>query len=108
LIDFTADAGLFFHDIVRLGINRQPHVALLDSAEQGIDLGEGRNFVSPHFDAICHIVVGREDLNHVAAHPERPTTKIALGTLVKNLDQLAGDVLPLDFSALFQETSSMP
>ena len=49
------------------------------------------------------IVVGGKDLDHVAAHAEGPPAEVAFGTLVEDLDQLAGDVLAPYALSLFQE-----
>ena len=88
---------------MRLGINRQPHVLLLDRAEQRIHLRERFNLISPQFDPVGHVVVGREDLNHVAAHAKRSPAEVAVRALVEDIDQLARDVLALDLLALLEK-----
>ena len=94
---------LFLHHIVRLGINRQPHVLLLHRAKQRIDLRQRLDLIAPQLDAVRHVVVGREDLDHVAAHAKRSAPEVAVRALVQNVDQLARDVLALDLLALFQK-----
>src|SRR5579872_700250 len=44
------DARLILHYIMRLGINREPHIFLLDCAEQWIDLRQRLDLVSPQLD----------------------------------------------------------
>src|SRR5229473_6344896 len=88
---------------MRLRINRQTHVTLLDCPKQGIDLRKRFNLIAKHFDAIGIVVVGRINFDDVAAHPESPTPKIAFGALVENFNQLASDVPALDLLSLFEE-----
>src|SRR6476620_2323336 len=86
-----------------LGINRQPRVFLLDGAEERINLRERVNFVAKKLDAVGVVVVSGEDLNHVAAHAERSALKVHVIAFVKNLHQLAEDVLALNLLAFFQK-----
>ena len=88
---------------MRLRINRQTHVTLLDGAEQRIDLGERLNFVAEHFHPVGVVIVGGINLDHIPTHAKRPAAEIAFGTLVKNLDQLAGNIAALDLLSLFEE-----
>ena len=94
---------LRLHHVMRLGIDGQAHILLLHGAEQRIDLRKRFDFVSPQLDAIRHVVVGGENFDHVAAHAKRSAPEVAVGALVENLDQLAGNVLALDLLALLQE-----
>ena len=96
-------ARFFFHHVMRLGINRQPHIFLLHRAKQRIDLRQRRNLIAPQLDAIRHVVVSREDLDHIAAHSKRAAPEISVSAFVENVDQAAGDVLALDLLALFQK-----
>ena len=84
-------------------IDRQADVFLLYCAEQRVDLREGFDFVAPELDAIGHVVVGGEDFDYVAADAESSAAEIAVGALVEDFDQLAGDVFALDLLALFQK-----
>ena len=71
-----------FHHIVRFGINRQPHVLLFHRAKQRVDLRERFHLISPQLDAICHVVVSREDLDYVAAHAKGSAAELSVGTFV--------------------------
>src|SRR5271165_3776837 len=93
----------FLHHIMRLRINRQPHVFLLDRAEQRIDLGERRNLIAPQFEAVGHVVVRREDLDDIAAHAKRAAPEVAVRALVEDVDQAARNVFALDLLAFFQK-----
>ena len=88
---------------MRLRVDRQAHVALLDGAEEGIDLRERLDLVAEHFDAVGHVVVGGVDFDDVAAHTEGAAAEVAFGAFVEDLDQLAGDVLALDLLSFFEE-----
>ena len=56
---------------------------------QRIDLADRLHLVTEKFDPERPVtVVGRKDLDHIAAHPERAAMKIHVVTLVLNLDQL--------------------
>ncbi len=61
------------------------------------------DLISPHLDAIGHVVVGGEDLDDVAAHAKSSAAEVAVGALVEDVDQLAGDVFALDLLAFFEE-----
>ena len=88
---------------MRLRINRQPHVALLDRAEERIDLRERFDLVAEHFDAVGHVIVGGIDFDDVAAHAESAAAEIGFAALVENVDQLAGDLAALDLLPFFHE-----
>ena len=64
---------------------------------------ERRNLIAPQLDAIRHVVVSREDLNHVAAHAKGSAAEILVGSLVEYVDQFTRDILTLDLLAFFQE-----
>src|ERR1051326_1368682 len=85
------------------GIDRQPRVFLLHGAEEWINLRKRIHLVAKKLDAISVVVVGREDLNHVAANAERAALEVHIIALVKNFYQLAEDVLALDLLAFFQK-----
>src|SRR5271157_730633 len=95
--------SFFFHHVVRLGINRQPHVTLLDRPKERINLRERFNLVAKHFHAVRIVVVGGINFDDIAAHAKSPAPKIAFRALIKNFDQLASDVRALDLLSLFQE-----
>ncbi len=95
-------ARLGRHHVVRFRINGQPQVGLADLAEQRIDLAERVDFIAPELDAIRVIVVGGEDLDHVAAHAESAALEVIVVALVEDLDQLREDLLARDLLALFE------
>ena len=76
---------------------------MLDRAEERIDLRERIDLVAEELDAVGHVVVGGEDFDDVAADAEGSAAEVAVGALVEDFDQLAGDVFALDLLALFQE-----
>src|SRR5580698_2646397 len=88
---------------MRLRINRQPHILLLDGAEQRINLRERLNLISKQLDAISHVVISRKNLDDVAAHAKSTSTEIPIGALVKNFDEFARNVLALDLLTLLQK-----
>ena len=98
-----AGSGFRLHNIMSLRIDRQAHIFLLHCAKQRIDLRERLDFVSPEFHAVGHVVVSGKNLDYVSAHTVRSAAELAVGTLVENFNELAGDVLALDLLALFQE-----
>src|SRR6202795_2789445 len=100
---YGGGASFFFHHIVRLRINRQTHVTLLDRPKQRIDLRKRFNFVAKHFDAIRIVVVGGINFDDIAAHPKSTAPEVAFGALVENFNQLASDVPALDLLSLFEE-----
>ena len=72
-------------------------------AEQGVDLRKRFDFVTPQLDAIGVVVIGGEEFNDVAAHPESAALEVGIGALVKDLHQFAGDVLTPDLLSFFEE-----
>src|SRR5258708_38252942 len=76
-------ASLFFHHIVRLRINRQPHVTLFDRPKQGIDLRERFEHVAKHYDAIRIVVVGRLNYDDIDASTRSLATIHALAPHVE-------------------------
>src|SRR5581483_12513457 len=67
------------------------------------DLRECLHFITPKFNPVGHIVVGREDFNYVAAHAKGSATKISIGALVQDFYEFARDVFPLDLLSLLKE-----
>ena len=61
------------------------------------------DLVAKELDAIGHLVVGGEDLDHVAAHAKGAAAEIAIVALVENFDQPPGDVFALDLLSAFQQ-----
>src|SRR5581483_3822478 len=95
--------GLVLHHVVRLGVDRQANVFLLHRSEQRIDLRQRFDFISPQLNPVGHVVVGWKYFDYIAANPKGTAPEFAIGALVKNFDQLAGDVLALDLLAFLQE-----
>src|ERR1041385_1385818 len=86
-----------------LGIDRQARVFLLYGAEERIDLRERIHFVAKKLDAVSIVVIGREDLDHIAANAKRAALEIHVITLVEDFYQLAENILPLDLLPFFQK-----
>jgi hypothetical protein len=95
--------ALGLDDVVALGIDGQAGVALLDGAEERIDLREGLDFVAEHLDAVGGFVVGGEDFDDVAADAEGAAAEVGVVALVEDFDEAAGDVFAGDALALFEE-----
>ncbi len=82
-----------------LRINRQPRILLLHRPKQRVDLRQRFDLVPEQLNPVSQLVVGREDLDHIAAHPERPAPEVHVVPLVEYLHQpprniLAADPLP--------------
>jgi len=95
--------ALRLNNIVAFGVDGKPRVLLLDGAEERIDLGQRLNLIAEHFNAVGVLVVGGEDLNHVAAYAEGATAEVHIVALVEDLNEPAGDVLAADLLALFEQ-----
>ena len=87
---------------MRLGINRQAQIILLDLAGERIDLLERFDFVAPQTDAIGVVVVGGLNFDDVAAHAKSAALEIAFMALIQDVHQPRSDLLPLDFLPLFE------
>ncbi len=87
---------------MRLRIDGQPLVGLLDLAEQRVDLRQTLHFVAEQLDAKGVVVVGGVDLDDVAAHAERPAAEIDVVAFVEDLDQLGHDFVARDLLPLLQ------
>ena len=90
-------------DVVGLGVDGEAGVLLLDGAEERVDLGERFDLVAEELDAEGVFVVGGVDLDDVAADAEGAAAEVDVVALVEDFDEAAGDVLPLDLLALFEE-----
>ena len=90
-------------DVVRLGIDGQARVLLLDGAEERIDLGERVDLVAEELDAVGVFVVGGVDLDDVAADAEGAAAEVDVVAVVEDFDQAAGDVFALDLLAAFEQ-----
>ncbi len=90
-------------DVVALGVDGEAGVLLLDGAEEGVDLGEGFDFVAEKLDAEGVFVVGGIDLDDVAADAEGASAEVDVVALVEDFYEAAGDVLALDVLAFFEE-----
>src|SRR5690349_14892716 len=86
-----------------LGINRQARIFLLDRSKERINLRERVYFVAEKLNAVSIVVVSREDLDYVAPDAEGTALEIHVIALVKNLHQLAENILAFDLLAFFQE-----
>ena len=97
------DTSLVLHYVVRLGINRKASVLLLYRAEERVDLRQRFHLISPQLDAVGHVVIGGEDLDHIAAHAKCSSAKLAIGPLVEDIDQFVGDVVARNLLTFFQK-----
>ena len=95
--------ALGLDDVVGLGIDGEAGVALLDSAEERVDLGEGVDLVAEKFDAVGHLVVGGEDLDDVSADAEGAAAEVDVVTVVEDFDEATGDVFALDLLTFFEQ-----
>src|SRR5581483_8312456 len=86
-----------------LGVDRQAHVFLFYCAEERVDLRQRFDLISPQFDAVSHVLVCGINLDHISANPKGAAPKLTVGTLIKDLDEFASDVLALDFLTFFKE-----
>src|SRR5947207_14960434 len=64
-----------------------PYTTLFRSAGEGIDLRNPLHRVAPEFDPHGLLVVGREHLDRIAPHPERPALEGRVVALVLDPDQ---------------------
>ena len=73
-------------------------------AAQRIDLGDRLDLVAEELDAQRPLLlVGRKDLDHVAAHPEGAAVEVEVVALVLDLDQLAQQRVAVDALAALEE-----
>ncbi len=89
--------------VVGSRVDRQP-VELLDGhPAHRIDALDALDLVAPERDPDRGVVVGREDLEHVAAEPEGPRCEVEVGALVLHLGELPEDVVERFLDVLFEE-----
>ena len=88
---FDAPHGLLargsIHDVVSFRIDWQPQIGLPHLPEHRIDLAQRFDLVAPQFDPVGIVVVGREELDDVAANAECAAPEIVIVSFVENLDQ---------------------
>ncbi len=95
--------GLARRHVVRGGVDGEAGELLQLHAAQGVDLGDGVDGVAPELDAYgALVVVRREDLDGVAAHPEAAAVKVDVVSLVLDLDQALQELVPPEFITLAQ------
>ena len=88
-------------DVVARRIHVEPFDPLEQRTLQGIDPVDGLDVVAEQLDPDRHrLLVGREDLDHVAPHPERPPMEIVVVALVLHGHQAADDVVAIGPVAL--------
>ncbi len=103
-MDSEADFLAFgLDDVVGFGVDGEAAVALLDGAEEGVDLGEGIDFVAEELDAEGGLVVGGVDLDDVAADAKGSAAEVDVVALVEDFDEAAGDVFALDALTFFEQ-----
>ncbi len=77
-------------DVVRAGVDGVALERPLHAAAQRVDLLDRLDVVAEELDADGRLVlVGREDLDHVAAHAERAAVEVDVVSLVLDVDELA-------------------
>ena len=87
--------------VVRLGIERDLVDLLQHGAAQRVEAGHALDLVAEVLDADAAVLVGRLDLQHVAAHAEAAVVEVVRRALVLHLRQPAHrDVHPLGGAAL--------
>src|SRR5579875_2298763 len=62
-----------------------------------VDAGHALDLVAEELDAYRRILVGREDLEHIASYTETPANKVRIVALVLNGGQMAQDVVATAF-----------
>ncbi len=95
--------ALGLHHVMALRVDGKPRVLFFHIAEEGIDLGQRIDLVAEQFNAIRVLVVGRKNLDHVAAHAEAAAPEVRVVALVENLHQPPRNVFATDLLALFQQ-----
>ena len=88
---------------MRLGVDGQARVLLLDGAEERVDLAERVDLIAEELDAEGVLVVGGVDLDDIAADAEGAAAEVDIIALVEDFDEAAGDVLALDLLAFFEQ-----
>ncbi len=94
-LDGRAAPRLGRHE-VRLRIDRQALVAREHLAGQRVERRQPVDLVAEQLDAQADVLVGRVDLDDVAAGPEGAAVEVVVVALVLDLDQLAQERLAAD------------
>src|SRR5581483_11789133 len=95
-------AGGRIHDIVGGRVDGQAHISLLHLPEERIDLAERLDLVAPHFNAIGVVVVGRIELDDIAAHAEGAAAELVIVAIVKNFNQALQQLLATHLLPFFE------
>ena len=88
---------------MRLGINRQPRVFLLDRTKERIDLRQAVDLIAEELDTIGILVVGWEDFDDVSSDAEGSAPEVDVISFVENLYEPTSDILPLDLLSSLEE-----
>ncbi len=95
LLELVLDAGngaqhaLARRHVVGLGVDRDLLQVLEHVAAQGVEAGDPLDLVAEEFDADATLLVGRQDLEHVAAAAEAAVIEVERRPFVLHVDQLA-------------------
>src|ERR1700685_4791741 len=94
-------------NVVALGINQNAIDFVFagtrtNFAGERIDLSDSRNFATPELDAHGQIIIGRINLDHIAAYAKGAALEV-FGALVLNFNKLARDGFARGGLALFDE-----
>jgi hypothetical protein len=74
-----------------------------DLARQRVDLGHALHLVPEQGDPVDRVLVGRVDLEHVAAHPEGAAGELEVVAGVLDVDEVTKHVVEVVEAALLQE-----
>src|SRR5438309_4495728 len=76
------------HDVMRLGIDRQPLVGFENFAEQRVNRRDGFNLIAPEFNANRALLIDRINLDDIAARSKGAAREFDVVALVLNLYEL--------------------
>ena len=77
-----------------------------DLAAHLVDLDDRLHLVAEELDAQGPLGVGREDVEHVAAHPEGPASEVVVVAVVLDVDETADQHVAVQVAAHFEEDST--
>ena len=77
-------------------------MGLADLAEEGVNLGEGVDFVTKQFDAVGPVVVGGPDFDDVAADAECATLEVGVVAFIEDFNEFLGNLFAADTLTFFE------
>jgi len=100
---FNGDTGpvdaVLGHDEVLGGVEKNLVLGAEDLAGRGVDEGESVDLVAEELDAAGELLVGRLDVDAVAADAEPAPAEVDVAALVLEVDEAAEEVVALDVPA---------